>query len=84
MRCAPRWVLSIMTVAVAVLSEARAWKMRSKTPALLQLHEAVVERLVGSVTGGRVAPLQPIADDVDDATDDLSVIDARDAAPLVG
>ena len=47
-------------------------------------YESVVEGLVGSVAGGRIAPHQTVADDMDDAADDLSVIDPRDAPYLVG
>ena len=51
---------------------------------LAPVHETVVERLVRTVAGGRVTPHQPIADDMDDAADDFSVIDPWDAAHLVG
>ena len=50
-----------------------------ENPGLAPAHEAVVERLVGAVTGGRVAPHQPGSDDMDDTTDGLTVVDPWDA-----
>lgn len=44
------------------------------------VHEAIVERLVWAIARRRILPLQPIADDVDDAADDAAVIDANKTA----
>ena len=66
-----------------------AW-MASRThparedPGLAPAHEAVVERLVCTVAGGCVVPHKPVSDDMDDTADDLSNIDAWNAASLVG
>ena len=41
--------------------------------------ETIVKRLVRAVIVGRVLPLQPVADHIDDAADDTPVVDARHA-----
>ncbi len=40
-------------------------------------HKTVIERLVRPVGTRRIAPTQPVANDEDDARDDLAVIDPR-------
>ncbi len=39
---------------------------------------------MGTIAGGGIAPHEAVANDMDDAAEDLSVIDAWDAAHLVG
>ena len=51
---------------------------------LAPANETVVERLVGAVAGWCVAPHQARADDVDDAADDLAIVDPPHTAHLVG
>ena len=46
-RCALRWVASIITVSVAVLPAARAAKIRSNTPARLQRTKRLYKVLCG-------------------------------------
>ena len=55
-----------------------------ENPGLAPEQEAVVECLVATLTRQRVAPHQSVSDDMDDAADHLAVVDAWDAAHLVG
>ena len=67
-----------------MLSAARASKDAGEDAGLAPAHEAVVERLVWAILGWRVAPSQPVAQNVDDARDHTPVIDSLHPSGLVG
>ena len=81
-RCAFRYVASIITVFASSCSLTKPTIIWAKMPFSLQRLPAAVERLVRAVGGRSVTPTQPIAIDEDNPTQHPSVIDPRKGGKL--
>ena len=73
-RCAFRCVASIISRSGGPCSSTSAVNIWSNTPIFDQRDEPVIQGFMRPVDLWRIPPTQPVADHMDDATDDLAII----------